>query len=139
MTGIFDKMTESDPPKVFDAATERFGRMIADDETTATIQWDEGGDPELIPKTRLTRYFQHFVMFEEPLVLKTGERVMIECDGRSVEGVVELASGNGKSVFITYEAILDGCVGGMPLTHFRGNSFFNPISLTPVKLTVIGA
>lgn len=58
----------------------------------------------------------------EPLkIWKTGEPCRIKCGGREVDGRIELASPCAKSLFITYDAILDpagsigGYVGGMPL------------------------
>jgi hypothetical protein len=46
--------------------------------------------------------------------MKTGDKVVLHCDGRRVDAEVFLCSANGKSVFFTFEAILAGHVGAMP-------------------------
>lgn len=46
---------------------------------------------------------------------RTGEPVIIECDGRRVEGAIIHASGNGKSLMLGFEAIIDGHIGMMPV------------------------
>jgi len=48
-------------------------------------------------------------------MIKTGNRIMITCEGRTVEGEVLLASPNGRSLMLRFEAILLGCVGMMPV------------------------
>jgi hypothetical protein len=47
--------------------------------------------------------------------LKTGERVRITYDRRTVTGQVLLGSDNGKSLMLEFEAILGGFVGTMPV------------------------
>jgi hypothetical protein len=49
-----------------------------------------------------------------------GEKVWIGCDDRTVEGTVLLASGNGRSLVLGFEAILDGYVGMMPVLEEDG-------------------
>lgn len=46
-------------------------------------------------------------------MLKTGDRVKIQFEGREVEGLVQLASKNGKSLMLSFEAILGGWAGQM--------------------------
>lgn len=46
---------------------------------------------------------------------KSGDKILIGCDDRTVEGKVILASENGVSLMLAFEAILDGCVGTMPV------------------------
>ncbi len=50
-----------------------------------------------------------------PRIWKTGERCTITCAGRTVEGTIVLASGNGLSIMLSFDAILSGHVGAMPL------------------------
>jgi hypothetical protein len=51
---------------------------------------------------------------------KTGDQVWVGCDDRTVEGEVILASKNGRSLILGFEAILDGCVGKMPVMETDG-------------------
>lgn len=65
---------------------------------------------------------------EPPRIWKTGERCRITCGGRTVDGWVELASANGVSLFVCFDALLDpgggagGYPGGMPLM-WNGEAF----------------
>ena len=49
------------------------------------------------------------------MIFRTGDRVTIHADERIVPGEVVLASGNGKSLVLRFEAILHGHVGMMPV------------------------
>lgn len=51
------------------------------------------------------------------MTFKTGDRVKITCEGRTVDGVILLASENGKSLALSFEAILAGHVGMMPVSR----------------------
>jgi hypothetical protein len=42
-----------------------------------------------------------------------GDRVRLSCEGRTVEATVLLASDNGRSLMLEFEAILAGHVGMM--------------------------
>lgn len=46
---------------------------------------------------------------------KTGDQVIIECNGRTVSGKVLLASQNSVSLMLEFEAILASHVGMMPV------------------------
>lgn len=46
---------------------------------------------------------------------KTGDAVRIECEGRTVVGSVALASSNGKSLMLEFDAMLAGHLGMMPV------------------------
>jgi hypothetical protein len=48
-------------------------------------------------------------------IFMTGDLVEITCHGAVVPGVVVLASDNGRSLMLAFEAILDGHVGMMPV------------------------
>jgi hypothetical protein len=54
------------------------------------------------------------------MTFKTGDLVWIGCDDRTVEGVVMLASGNGRSLMLSFEALLDGHAGMMPVLETDG-------------------
>jgi hypothetical protein len=55
--------------------------------------------------------------------MKTGDRVKIECAGRRVDGTVILASENGASLMLAFEALLDGHVGMMPVLRGDDGSY----------------
>ena len=48
-------------------------------------------------------------------IFKTGDVVRIVCAGRSIDGSIVLASSNGKSMMLMFDAILDGHFGQMPV------------------------
>ena len=53
---------------------------------------------------------------------KTGDQLVVECQGRTVSGAVKLASPNGVSLMLEFEAILAEHVGMMPvMRHDDGN------------------
>jgi hypothetical protein len=45
----------------------------------------------------------------------TGQKVQIECDGRTLPGSVVFASSNGKSLMLGFDAMLAGHLGMMPV------------------------
>jgi hypothetical protein len=47
--------------------------------------------------------------------MKTGDKVEIKHGDTTVDGLVVLASSNGKSLMLSFEAILSGHVGMMPV------------------------
>lgn len=48
-------------------------------------------------------------------LLHIGAAVRLTCEGRTVDGVVVVASGNGASLVIEFEALLAGWAGYMPV------------------------
>lgn len=64
----------------------------------------------------------------------TGDEVVIECDGQRVAGTVLLASPNGKSLVLGFEAILDGHVGMMPVLRKDDGSYHSLMTDIPLKL-----
>lgn len=55
--------------------------------------------------------------------MKTGDAVQIECDGRTIPGTVILASPNGASLMLGFEAVLDGHLGMMPVSRNDDGSY----------------
>jgi hypothetical protein len=55
--------------------------------------------------------------------LRTGDAIEITCEGRTVPGVVKMASPNGRSLFITFEAWIAGHVGQMPVLQQDDGSY----------------
>jgi hypothetical protein len=49
------------------------------------------------------------------MTFRKGQLVKLTANGRTVTAVIAIASANGKSLFVSFEAIVDGHVGGMPL------------------------
>jgi hypothetical protein len=67
---------------------------------------------------------------------RKGDRVQISCEGRTIDGEVILASGNGRSLAIAYEGILAGFVALMPVIQDRDGNYA-ALSRTPVELKKI--
>jgi hypothetical protein len=65
---------------------------------------------------------------------KRGEFVLITCNGRTVEGMVTLASPNGRSLMLMFEAILDGYAGKMQVFQRDDGTFVAIINSAPVEI-----
>lgn len=66
--------------------------------------------------------------------LKRGDWVRIECDGRTLPAMVLLASSNGKSLLLSFDAILDGHVGTMPVLQVDDGTYRSIITGVEVRL-----
>jgi hypothetical protein len=66
---------------------------------------------------------------------RQGDRVMIAIGPDSTPGVVILASGNGKSLMLEFDAILHGHVGMMPVMLEDDGCFRSIVSWEVVELT----
>lgn len=66
-------------------------------------------------------------------VWKTGEAVTITFGGVTVAGDVQLASANGRSLILRFEALLGGYAGTMPVLH-EGGGFVDLLTHQPVEL-----
>lgn len=66
--------------------------------------------------------------------LATGDLVTITFDGRSVDGMVKLASPNGQSLMLQFEAILLGYLGQMPVLDRGDGCYRDLIYAKPVRL-----
>lgn len=49
------------------------------------------------------------------MAFKRGERVRIKCQGRTLAAEIVIASANGASLMLSFDALLDGHVGMMPV------------------------
>jgi len=58
-------------------------------------------------------------------MLKRGETVRLTFAGRTVDAFVALASPNGRSLFLMFDAVVGGYVGGLPLL-WDGAAFREP-------------
>lgn len=65
-------------------------------------------------------------------IFRTGDAVRIRFDGREVDGRVRLASSNGRSLALEFEAILGGWVGMMPVAWHDGG--FRDLRDQPVEI-----
>lgn len=64
-----------------------------------------------------------------------GDAVQIECDGWNVPGAVTFASPNGVSLMLSFEAVLDGHVGMMPVLRNEDGSYTAIMTGKRVDLT----
>lgn len=68
-------------------------------------------------------------------IFKGGDKVTATCGGKTVNAVVVLASSNGISLAIEFEAILAGHVGVMPLLWHGGDGgYVSLMGAFPVDL-----
>lgn len=71
-------------------------------------------------------------------IWKTGDTVLITYGGKSVPGRVVLASPNGVSLTLQFDAMLGGFVGAMPVLFDTGaGEFLDLFAHQPVKLIAI--
>jgi hypothetical protein len=74
-------------------------------------------------------------MSSPPRVWRTGEEVILRCDGRSLPARILLASPNGHSLALAFEGIVAGFVGMMPvLWDERARSFVSLGVACPVEV-----
>ncbi len=64
-----------------------------------------------------------------------GDFVTIRCAGCTVPGMVTLASSNGRSLVVMFEAILDGHVGSMPILQNEAGEYRSLMTGTAVELS----
>lgn len=67
-------------------------------------------------------------------VWKAGEAVRITCMGRTVPGALAMASPNGKSLVVEFEAILGGWVGMTALSWDDATETFRDLRSVPMEL-----
>jgi hypothetical protein len=65
-----------------------------------------------------------------------GDKVLVTYEGRTVRGVIELVSANQRSLAVSFEAIVGGHVGMMPLYKEDDASPYRSI-VTSVAVTVV--
>lgn len=68
--------------------------------------------------------------------MKSGDQVLISVDGRALDGEVVLASENGRSLFIEFDAMIGGHVGQMPVLLEHDGVYRSIIDGTEVVLTL---
>jgi hypothetical protein len=65
----------------------------------------------------------------------TGDRVRLTCDGRTLDATIVLASSNGRSLALTFEGIVAGHVGMMPVLDAAGTGqYVTLLGSRPVTL-----
>jgi hypothetical protein len=68
-------------------------------------------------------------------ILKRGDFVTATYEGRTVDAMVLIASTNGQSLFISFEAILGGHVGNMPVLRKDDGKYYSLIEDKLLLLT----
>lgn len=66
---------------------------------------------------------------------KTGDQVIIECDGRSVAATISLASRNSVSLVLEFDAMLAGHLGTMFVLRHEDGVYRSIVNDTPVTLS----
>lgn len=68
-------------------------------------------------------------------IWQVGDLVEVRCDGASAPGVVILASRNGRSLMLSFEGIVAGFLGMMPVLWDDGTQMFRELMQDrPVEL-----
>lgn len=65
---------------------------------------------------------------------KRGDFVNVTYGDRTVEAMVTLASPNGRSLLVMFEAMLGGHAGVMPILQVDDGTFISLIESKPVKI-----
>jgi hypothetical protein len=66
-----------------------------------------------------------------------GDPVILEMEGREVRAIVAMASANGKSLLLEFDANLGGYMGFIPLLH-DGHGYRDLIRDLPVEVIPVG-
>jgi len=73
---------------------------------------------------------------DPPIVWKPGDVCLLEFDGRVVKACVQLTSNNARSLMLSFEVMLGGYVGAMPLLWYSlEGTYRDLIRWQPAKLT----
>lgn len=71
--------------------------------------------------------------------MKTGDRVRIEFAGQSCDGVCILASSNGRSLFLAFDRMLGGYMGGMAVLQSEDGEYRDLYTNRTVKVVKVDA
>lgn len=69
-----------------------------------------------------------------PAIYKKGDRVLIEAGSRTVSGTILIASPNGVSLMLQFEAMIGGHVGMMPVMHQADDCYASIMDGQTVRL-----
>lgn len=75
-------------------------------------------------------------MVDQPTEWRSGDAVMITCDGETIEGTILLASPNSVSLMLGFEAILAEHVGMMPVLRHKDGVYRSIVNRTEVGLRI---
>ena len=67
-------------------------------------------------------------------VFRQGDNVQITYEGRTVDGVVFLASENSRSLILSFQAMLGGYVSSMPVLADEDGTYADLITGQPVEI-----
>jgi hypothetical protein len=70
-------------------------------------------------------------------MIRTGDPVSVTLEGRTVDGVVTLASANGRSLMLAFDAMLGGYVGQMPVLDAEGSGEYRDLLTGSVVQVVL--
>jgi hypothetical protein len=72
-------------------------------------------------------------------ILTTGQRIKITADCRTVDGRVRFASKNGRSLWLSFDALIDGHVGEMPVMQDDAGDYRSLLTGKPIGIVPVGA
>lgn len=68
--------------------------------------------------------------------MKTGDKVTITYQGRTVQGSIRLASRNEKSLMLEFETILGSFAGLMPVMMDEHGAYVDLVYKEPVEISI---
>lgn len=76
-------------------------------------------------------------MSDKP-TFRQGDQVRIDYEGRTVSGVVLFGSENSRSLVLSFEALVGGYVGNMPVLADETGAYADLMTGRPVGIQLIG-
>jgi hypothetical protein len=67
--------------------------------------------------------------------LQRGDYVWLQCGAQRIRAFVALASGNGRSLILMFDGIVDSYVGSLPVLDADGNGTWATLHGTPVTVS----
>lgn len=71
-------------------------------------------------------------------VFQRGDAVSIRCEGRTVPGTILMASSNGISIMLGFDAMIDGHIGMMPIIRDEGGTYHALVTDIEVEIAHAG-
>lgn len=70
------------------------------------------------------------------MTFKAGDAVEITCEGQTIDGTIDIISENQSAIGLSFEAILDGHVGNMPVLRDHDGTYRALMTNAPVAIKI---